>query len=87
MAVTLDRQLSRLAPKEPTFKYYPEVGPGRREGNLSIKDQLAFANPASGIIPGSGVFSRTTQPPVIDYMVTEAGDQMITEDGNNIILE
>ena len=85
----LEGKISKLSPKQNPEKYYPEAGPARREGNLPIKALASFGNQQNSLIlPGPYTpVDPTPLPPVIDYLTTEVGDQMITEDGNNIILE
>ena len=86
MQEKLANRPSKYAPKEPTVKYYPEVGPARREGNLSIKAIVSFANSGpSYILPGST--DGAPIPPVISYLATESNNEITAENGNNIILE
>ena len=83
----LEGKSSKLGPKQNPEKYYPEAGPARREGNLPIKALASFGNQQnSSILPGPYT-PVEPGPPVINYLATEVGDQMITEDDNNIILE
>lgn len=86
----LEGKVSKLSPKTNPDKYYPEAGPARREGNLPIKALASFGNQQNSMLlpgPYTPVDPGPPPPPVIDYLTTEVGDQMITEDGNNIILE
>lgn len=84
----LEGKISKLGRNTNPEKYYPEAGPARREGKLPLRGQTGFGNPATGIIPGGFIPAEPTPTPtVVDYLATEVNDQMITEDGNNIILE
>jgi hypothetical protein len=84
----LEGKISKLGRNTNPEKYYPEAGPARREGKLPLRGQTGFGNPATGVIPGGFIPNDPgPAPSVVDYLVTEVNDQMITEDGNNIILE
>jgi len=89
MAGFLQNKSSKYSRKGTPDKYYPEAGPARREGKLPLRGQTGFGNPATGVIPGDFIPSDPGSPPspVVNYLITQNNDQMITEDGNNIILE
>ena len=80
----LEGKISKLGRNINPDKYYPEAGPARREGKLPLRGQTGFGNPGAGFIPRD---PGAPAQPIINYLVTQNNDQLITEDGNNIILE
>ncbi len=84
MAGFLENKVSKYSRKGTPDPYYPQAGPARREGKLPLRGQISFGNPGGGVIPPD-----PGSPPGLEvsYLATESNNTLITEDGNNIILE
>lgn len=86
MSELLKKTWTKLGLKTNPFKYYPQAGPARREGQAPITGAIGFGNPGAGTLPGTPATEEPALPPG-NYLATESNNLLIAENGNNIILE